>query len=284
MEGNGVALISFDLDGVLQQNPFQSSRHDGVFGHIKRELAPRVLDAADPEAAAAIALKLLLDEHQARMHAGRMVEAFDWDGIVATVAGQLGHPERLDVAALVTQYAPKTELCWLYPGVAECLQTLSDAGHTLISITNGYRSYQEPVLRQLGVLSFFKAMVSPEAAGAAKPEAAIFRFAEQFGGAPRVHIGDTLPHDIAGAKRAGWQAIYIVQPDAPGYTELPTAVARFSPWERPARAGEWLQHRLERDRLWHGFPPAELAECIPDAIVTALHEVPAAIAQIAARG
>lgn len=241
-------------------------------------------DATDPEAAAAIALKLILDEHLARMHSGRMVEAFDWDGIVASVAGTLGHPDRLDVAALITRYAPNTELCWLFPGVAECLQGLTDAGHTLVTITNGYTSYQAPVLRQLGVLSFFNAMISPEVAGAAKPQPGIFRFAEQFGGAPRVHIGDVLPHDIAGAKRAGWQAIYIVQPKAPGYAELPAHLAALTPWERPAQAGSWLERQLERERLWHAYPPVELEECIPDAIVTALHEVPATIAQLVGQG
>lgn len=273
-----MALISFDLDGVLQRNPFYSSRPDGVFGHIKRELAPHV-GLADPEAAAAAALDMVFDEHKSRMDSGQLVAAHDWDGIVETVARRLGYPDRLDVSALVTQYAGRPHLCYLYPGARDCLEALRAAGHTLISITNGFRCYQEPVLRQLGVLDLFTAVITPEAAGAAKPEAGIFRAGEQYG-SHRVHIGDTMPHDIAGAKRAGWKSIYIVQMSAPGATELPAELAALPPWERPARGMDWLGFRLERDRRWHSYPPADLHECIPDAIVTQLQEIPATIANI----
>jgi FMN phosphatase YigB (HAD superfamily) len=272
---NRLALISFDLDGVLQRNPFQGSRPDGVFGHMRREMAP-YLRSDNPEADA---LALIFQEHHERMHSGRMVACFDWDDIAATVLARLGAPVKLNVAALVAQYACNPDLCYLYPGAAACLQTLSDAGHTLVTTTNGYRCYQEPVLRQLGILHFFQAMISPETAGAAKPEAGIFRAAAAYG-EPRIHIGDTLPHDVAGAKRAGWQAIYIVQPGAPGATELPAALAALPPHERPAQALEWLKGRLALDRRLHGYPPAELPECIPDAIVTSLAEIPQAVTSL----
>jgi putative hydrolase of the HAD superfamily len=276
-----VALVSFDLDGVLQQNPFQGSRPDGVFGHIKRELAPHVPEMADPEAAASAALRMVLGEHQERLSSGRMVDSFDWDGIVDTVARRLGYPGKIDVAGLVPTYAENPELCWAFDGVTECLQALTDAGHTLITVTNGFRCYQEPVLRQLGILQFFRAMVTPELAGAAKPETGIFRAAEQYAGAPRIHVGDTLPHDMAGARRAGWLSIYINQPKAPAYAELPHELAALPPWERPAVAHDWLLPVLQQQRKWHSHPPAELEECMPDAIVSSLSEIPATVARLA---
>lgn len=272
-----MALISFDLDGVLQRNPFQGSRPDGVFGHIKRELAAYV-KSASPEADA---LEMVYREHHDRMYGNQMVACFDWDGIVAVVAERLGAPLKLDVGALVDRYAADPALCYLYPGAVECLQAMTDAGHTLVTTTNGYKRYQEPVLRQLGILHFFRAMISPEMAGAAKPETGIFRAAEAYG-EPRIHIGDTLPHDVAGAKRAGWLAIYIIQPGAPGATELPPELAALPPCERPAHATEWLGMRLEKERRWHGHPPAEVHECIPDAIVTSLTEIPATVAGLLA--
>lgn len=274
-----MALISFDLDGVLQRNPFQGSRPDGVFGHLRREVAPYIR-SDNPEADA---LKLIYQEHHDRMHSGQMVACFDWDDIVATVLTRLGASLKLDVAALVAQYAVNPELCYAYTGAAACLQALTDAGHTLVTTTNGYRCYQEPVLRQLGILHYFRAMISPEMAGAAKPETGIFRAAEAYSGETRIHIGDTLPHDVAGAKRAGWQAIYIVQPGAPGATELPADLAALPPQERPARGLEWLGGRLEIDRQLHGYPPAELPECTPDAIVTSLAEIPQAVAGLLCR-
>ena len=215
------------------------------------------------------------------MHAGQLVAAHDWDAIVAAVCTRLGYPGRFDIAALVTEYCENPDLIHLYAGGQECLEALGAAGHTLVATTNGFRSYQEPVIRKLGILDRFTALITPEAVGAAKPEAGIFRAAEAYG-SPCIHIGDVLPHDVAGAKRAGWKAIYVVQPGAPGATELPAELAALSPWERPANGMAWLAFRLERDRRWHGHPPAELGECIPDAIVTSLLEIPPTVSALIA--
>jgi FMN phosphatase YigB (HAD superfamily) len=275
-----VALVSFDLDGVLQRNPFLGRSPHGVFGHVRRVLGPYVTGQTDPEAAEFAALDMVMGEHQGRLQAGDMVAAHDWDDIVGTVAGRLGYTGRLSITDLVTEYCRKPGLIYLYPGAAETLDALRSAGHTLITITNGFRCYQEPVLRALGILDRFAAMVSPDSAGAGKPQTGIFRAAEAYGGLPRIHIGDVLPHDMAGARRAGWKAIYVVQPAAPSYTELPAAVAAVPPWQRPAVGLEWLRTRLTIDRRFHGHPPAELEECIPDAIVTHLQEIPETVAQI----
>lgn len=271
-----MALVSFDLDGVLQRNPFHSNRPDGVFGHIARELSP-----ADPT----VALHSIFAEHNDRLHAGHLVAAHDWDGIVSTVASRLNYPGRISVTQLVVEYCQKPGMVWHYAGAPEVLAEVRDAGHTLVAVTNGFRCYQEPVLRAIGLLDYFTAMITPEAAGAAKPEAGIYRAAETYAGGtgPLIHIGDTLPHDVAGAKRAGWLAIYVCQPGAPGATDLPPDLAAAAPWERPGLGMDWLRHRLDLDRRWHGHPPAELEECIPDAVVARLQEIPQSIAHLVSR-
>jgi len=273
-----LALISFDLDGVLCRNPFQSKRPDGVFGHIRKELAP-FTGLTGPEAEEA-ALRMVLEEHRNRLMAGKMVDCFDWDDIVATVGKRLGYTGQMDVAALVTHYAQNPDLCYGYPGAEACLQALTDAGHTLVAVTNGFRRYQEPVLRQLGLLPYFRALICPDMVGAAKPERPIFEAAAAYGGPPRIHVGDTLHHDVAGARRAGWQAIYLHQPGAPGSTEIPAELAALPPVQRPARAMAWLRFRLQRELQFYPWPPAELAECIPDAIAFRLAEVPEAVAAL----
>lgn len=271
-----MALISFDLDGVLQRNPFYSNRPHGVFGHVQRELAPFLPDEAEPEAAA---LAMVMQEHRARMASGLLVEAHDWDGIIDSVAQRLGYPGRLDIAALVTEYCERPGLVYPYPGAGECLEALRQEGHTLVSVTNGFRAYQEPVLRKIGLLDRFLAVITPDEAGAAKPQGEIFRTASAYAtpGEALIHVGDTLPHDVAGARRAGWLAIYIVQMGAPGATELPAELAALPPHLRPAAGQDWLAYRLERERRSHGHPPAELDECRPDAIVHRLDEVPEAV-------
>lgn len=274
-----MALISFDLDGVLQKNPFRMGRPDGVFGHICRELAPCVSDE-EPERSV---LSRIVAEHRARMSAGDMVGAHDWDGIVAAVARQVGYPGSIDVAPLVERYCRVEGLIWAYPGAAECLDALRARGHVLVSVTNGFRRYQEPVQRALGLLPRFTALVTPDLAGAAKPQIGIYRAAEAYGHGPYVHVGDVLPHDVAGARAAGWLAVYVVQPGAPGYTEMPAELLSLQPWERPAAGRDWLQGRLVIDRRWHTHPHCELEACMPDAIVHHLLEIPATVEHMMAR-
>jgi putative hydrolase of the HAD superfamily len=273
-----MALISFDLDGVLQRNPFQSSRPDGVFGRIKTALAP-YLELADMKEAEAQILKRLFDLHKARLGRGEFVAAYDWDDIVMQVATALGHPDRFDVAAMVSEGCAVESLVSAYAGAADCLVALRASGHTLVSITNGFRSYQEPVLRKIGLLDYFTAVITPEVAGAAKPQAAIFEAANRYG-SPRIHVGDTLLQDVAGAKGAGYLAIYIVQAGAPGFTELPPEVAALSAWARVEPGLGWLAGRLGRDKVWDGTPATELGACTPDAIVTRLDEIPATVAYL----
>lgn len=284
-----MALISFDLDGVLQRNPFHAGKPDGVFGHIQRELAPYLTDMASGSDILHEALGLVLREHTDRLTDGRLVPAYDWDDIVRSVGGRIGYPGRVDVEALVHTYCTDPKLVYLYPGARECLEALRASGHMLVTITNGFRIYQEPILRQLGILDLFSAEITPDEAGAVKPQPEIFRTAERkvWGdeprhGAPCIHVGDTLTHDIAGARRAGWLSVYIVQPGAPGFSELPEGPARMAPRERPAAARAWLESRLAQDRRFYDNPPVELDECIPDAIVTSLAEVPAVVSQLAA--
>lgn len=271
-----LATISFDLDGVLQRSPWRSSQPDGVFGHIRRELAPQIPGLTGDEAELE-ALRLILAEHRDRLYSGDMVPAFDWDGIVREVAGRIGYTGKIDCGALVSQYCEVPDLVSSYPGAHDCLATLASRGHTLVSVTNGFRAYQEPVQRKLGLYPFYRQMLTPDGTGAAKPEPGIYKAAEAYGNGPYIHVGDVLPHDIAGAKRAGWLAIYVVQPSAPGFSEMPAELAALDPHLRPKLGMGWLEERIEVDRRWHGHPPVELNDALPDAIVRSLDEIPSTV-------
>lgn len=293
-----MALISFDLDGVLQKNPFAAGHPQGVFGRLKTALAPYVTAAAndapqaahvgaavgagafnaeEPQDAAKLALRRIYGEHQARLAAGQLVAAYDWDEIVNKVGAELGFPERVDVVKMVEEGCEVPGLIWSYPGAADCLQGLTDAGHTVVSITNGYKCYQEPVMRKLGLLQYLKEMYSPESTGAAKPDPGIYRAASAAWGGPGIHVGDTLLQDVAGARSAGFKAIYICQIQAPDGEELPAHLAALAPWERPAQATEWLGARRDREMKFDHTPAAALADCTPDAIVARLDEVQATV-------
>lgn len=93
-----------------------------------------------------------------------------------------------------------------YPEVAGVLGELRGR-HRLISVTNGNSDPDRTPLRGL-----FSGSLSAAAAGAAKPDPAIFRIALDWAGAraeQAVHVGDDPRLDVAAARATGMAAVWV---------------------------------------------------------------------------
>jgi putative hydrolase of the HAD superfamily len=69
-----------------------------------------------------------------------------------------------------------------------------------------------------GLLELLDGVVSSGAAGAAKPDPAIFaRALDQAGARPEhtLHVGDSLDKDVGGARAAGLRALLVCRDDDP---------------------------------------------------------------------
>lgn len=275
-------IITFDLDGVLIQNPFRL----GVFPHVCRELAPLVVEVT-PELARRKVLNKIIAEAKRRLLAGLFVEAYDWDDIVAAVAMELAEkagtgeqggargsiPPRFDVAALVRHYCRVPGMIWLLPEARETLVQLRAEGRRLGVVTNGYRKYQLPVLEALGIADFFDVIVTPEEVPAVKPQRELFQAAWRGCDTP-LHIGDDLIHDGWGARAAGGYSVWL-------HRELPAALLGHIPEERPEQAG----FADVRDRAFAKVMAVqafgvEPAACVPNAVIGGLGEVRALITRL----
>ena len=94
----------------------------------------------------------------------------------------------------------------LYPDVRPALERLK-LRYRLFAVSNGNAD-----LQRCGLAHYFDGHVTASRAGAAKPDARIFtRLLEEAGvSAPDVlHVGDDPLADVAGAQRAGLQAIWL---------------------------------------------------------------------------
>lgn len=200
-------MISFDLDGVLIQNPFGGGVFPWVRNHVRSATALQGLDASEQDS---LMNRTVNDEWAARMRAGDFAGAYDWDSILNAASERLGGPAIPDVASLVERFCQEEGMIALLPGALEGLQLLRDAGATIHAITNGYRRFQLPVLQTLGIDHFFTRLISPELVGSAKPQPGIFQAVPDL----QVHVGDTLVHDIHGANQAGITSIWL-NPDLP---------------------------------------------------------------------
>jgi len=286
-------LVTFDLDGVLMQNPFRQ----GVFPHVVRALEPYVSAIAARETGVdpkRLVLQLIIDEARQRLLDGHMVEAYDWDDIVARVAAGLASqagalsarsaalsgapsaarlPEtpRFDIAALVRHYCTVPGMIARLEGAYEALNTLKSAGYTLAVVTNGYLKYQAPVLEALGLADFFSAIITPEQAKAAKPKPGIFHMAwtgwrERDN--PPIHVGDDIIHDAWGAKTAGGYSIWLRR-------DIPGSLRSLLPEDRP-RAADFASIRdaAFRTTMAADAYGASPQDCQPDALICALGELP----------
>jgi putative hydrolase of the HAD superfamily len=98
-----------------------------------------------------------------------------------------------------------------YEDAKPALRALRDRGLRLVVVSNWDVSLPE-VLARVGLLELIDGVVTSAAAGARKPDPAIFAAALDLAEARRgeaLHVGDTLDEDIEGARAAGVRALLI---------------------------------------------------------------------------
>jgi len=113
-------------------------------------------------------------------------------------------------AELFAHYA-RPQAWRVFPEVAGALRLLHTRGLRLAVVSN-FDARLLPVLEGLGLRSLVDHVVHSSAAGAAKPDAAIFRVALTALGVPgseALHAGDGLVADVGGARRAGLRAVLV---------------------------------------------------------------------------
>lgn len=222
--------ISFDLDGTILDWPMGRA----VIGPLRDALAPEPREA-------------IRAEYRSRYASHDPVRAFDWDEIhdLVTTEFKLEPFPRIVEAAVRANFAPE----WRYADTDPALERLRAMGHRIAIGTNGFAKYQRIPLEKLGI--DYSALIGPDVAGFAKPQAAFLHALPRITNDPRamdglIHVGDLLAQDVLAANRAGARAVWI-------WRDLPEAWAGLSPRERalePEMREEIERHleiELERD-------------------------------------
>ncbi|HET8986055.1 MAG TPA: HAD family hydrolase [Trueperaceae bacterium] len=257
--------FGFDLDGVLIVNPFDTC----VVPRLERLLSasPSLAHLGDAEVSKRVRGAIRRGWQQ-RMATGDLAAAYDWDAIYIEAAEELLAPiaarSAVDVGLWVRECCAQGGHIRALPGAAEMLSRLSAAGARLVVISNGYAPYQEPVLESLGLLGYFDEVVTPDRVGYAKPDVRIFEAAGHLD----AFVGDTLVHDILGARQARIDAVWV-------HPSLPPALAALGPRERAAgtHIASLVHASLSASAHTRFHPEADLDSCRPDAVVTAMSEV-----------
>jgi putative hydrolase of the HAD superfamily len=100
----------------------------------------------------------------------------------------------------------------LFPYAIEILNYLTQKKYVLHLITNGFEKTQHAKLKNSGLGSFFKEVITSEGSNSLKPHKAIFDYALQktnAGVKESIMLGDDIDVDIAGAREAGLDQVYV---------------------------------------------------------------------------
>jgi HAD superfamily hydrolase (TIGR01549 family) len=259
-EGKVTPTVSFDLDGVIMQNPFAAGIGPHMRAHIRRG---RELLATEPAEADQHIDQAVRECWGERMARGDFVAAYNWDEIYSEVSRRFGGESAPDVAKLVEESCRQDGMIALLPGAKEGLNALQKQGVRMVALTNGYHPYQWPVLEALGIAEFFADVVTPDVTGYAKPDPRLFQSIPDL----VAHVGDTLLHDVVGANLAGVTSVWL-DADLPEYL-------RMQPITKRVEAEEFRTYLEERYatapyREYH--PEATLGYAFPNIVVTDMHE------------
>lgn len=99
----------------------------------------------------------------------------------------------------------------LFPNTVEVLRYLTGKGYSLHLITNGFEKTQHSKLKNCGIDSFFKEVITSEGSNSLKPQKEIFEYALNKTGATiseSIMIGDSIEVDIIGAMNAGMDQVH----------------------------------------------------------------------------
>lgn len=196
-------ILMFDLDDTLVDDALATeSAAKALFRHYQPE--QEVAALAHWQRALK---KYYPDFLQAKITASAMRQA--------RAREALQMPQLSDVEAeqafeyFMQQYIAATQL---YAESLACLELLRQQGWRLAVVSNGPDDMQQRKVLAAGLKPYFEFVLTAEAAGAAKPKAAIFQQAAQRAQVPLsqcCYIGDNLANDAQGAAAAGMHSIWL---------------------------------------------------------------------------
>jgi HAD superfamily hydrolase (TIGR01549 family) len=258
--------ISFDFDGVLVKSPFARCALVPALEILARDYISRVKIGTTE---AVERLKgLVMKESDRRAEAGRYVEAYDWDGILASVADRLNLSCDLSLAEMVRECSDRItetqDSSLLYPNAKATLKIVKERGARVLLLTNGLRVYQEPFLKSFGLEKYFDEVFTADRLRSAKPCREAFERAFRRSFRAKIHVGDRLIIDVSGAKNAGITSIWL-------HRGLPDSFLLLDYQQR--NDPDILEPILSNQLNYEGFNGARGPEFFPDVVIGNLDEI-----------
>ncbi|NVM52863.1 MAG: HAD family hydrolase [Candidatus Helarchaeota archaeon] len=205
-------VLIFDMDGVLVRSTFFSER---MLEMLCQRFQDHNISIERTDIFQDI-LKLFVR----KLGEEDKVGAYDWDLLAREYLEEYNITWTCEIEDFFNSGEIAEYTC-LYKDT-EVLEWLLQKGYTMVILTNGLDKYQNIVIEKLGLQKFFKKTIMPipKVLNFVKPDLEIFRLATEGFQGPHTMIGDSLFFDIYGAKKAGYNSIWIVRRLPKKYKEL----------------------------------------------------------------
>jgi len=145
--------------------------------------------------------KMIYAEHYGRLSSGSYM-AFDWEDIVYSTARKLKVSKKWDLVKMQEKYYT-TQNVFLLWGATEFLKVIEGRA---VAATNGFSKYQIKILSKLGILNYFKQVLTPDRVLYTKGDV---RFYSAYNNLKRIHIGDDYFFDVEIPAYSGSKTIWI---------------------------------------------------------------------------
>jgi len=192
-----------------------------------QQLDPAIVDGIPPERVRA-AFEAEMAFYAANADRGR--DAASLAALRAESAAVLSSGLGREIAVATMMDAIRFEP---YPDAAPALAALRERGLRIVCVSNW--DYELPaVLERIGLATAIDGVVTSAAAGARKPDPAIFAPALAIAGctaAEALHVGDS-DEDVAGARAAGIDVVRIDRDGGADVSSLAEIVERMDPSDR----------------------------------------------------
>jgi FMN phosphatase YigB (HAD superfamily) len=232
-------LAFIDLDHTVMVNPFWPA----VFPHFAQYVANRSpLRPSEQQ---------VIDELMTRssaLSAQQDVRANDWDARTRECAAAFGVPFDEPVAALVERYVSSASVV---DGARDMLAALRAAGWTCVAASAGFRRFQIPPLRHLGLLGCFDALRFADEVGSLKRRRAF------YGAIPAdithvASIGDAYVDDCLYPAWFGFVAVWFTGVERSG--QLDCDIRPFAEVERLESVPDVLRRAVASPHLRYRAP------------------------------
>ncbi|GAY25499.1 Haloacid dehalogenase domain protein hydrolase [Desulfurococcaceae archaeon AG1] len=188
------AIIFFDLDSTLVINPFGRRVMPKVYEEVSKTLGISV-DRV---------LEIFTKKHMEKVRVGDP-RAYDWDYILSEMFIENGVKPRENIfLEELHRVCSSVEVLDNAPRV---LERLRDMGFYLVLSTNGFWKYQECVVREAGLLQYFREISSPDKKGCLKSSSCFYT--TSINGPIKISVGDNIVFDVYYPKKYGLKAIHV---------------------------------------------------------------------------